>query len=81
MRSLLLVPLVSLLLVAPAAQAKSFKNCSAMQKTYKGGVAKNKAAQQKAIADGVEYPPTVNAKIYAANASRDRDKDGVACER
>jgi len=36
---------------------------------------------RKAIADGVETPPIVNAKLYAENASKDRDKDGVACER
>lgn len=28
-----------------------------------------------------KYKPTVSAKLYAANKSKDRDKDGITCER
>lgn len=84
MRRLLVLSLTGLCgvaLLAPVADAKEFSNCAAMHKVYEGGVAKRKAAQKRAIADGVKIAPIVNAKVYAENASRDRDKDGVACER
>lgn len=40
---------------------------------YPYGVAKTKAAARKT---GAKYAPSV----YKANSTKDRDKDGVACE-
>lgn len=52
-----------------------FKNCDALLQKYPRGVARDDASVGTTGA-------VVNAKVYAANASRlDRDKDGVACER
>jgi len=28
----------------------------------------------------IKNKPTVNAKVYAENSGKDRDKDGIACE-
>jgi hypothetical protein len=58
---------------------KKFTNCEALNKVYPGGVAKNKAATNKGGA--TSYTPLVKPKIYKANVSKDRDKDGIACER
>lgn len=55
------------------ASSTKFKNCAALLKQFPNGIAKNKKA---AAASGAQ----VNAKVYAANRSLDRDKDGVACE-
>jgi hypothetical protein len=57
---------------------KKFSNCAALNKVYPGGVAKsakwvNKGGQ-------IKKTPVVNAKVYNENSSRDRDKDGIACE-
>lgn len=57
---------------------KKFSNCAELVKVYPGGVAKtsksvNKGGKTKKI-------PTVNSKVYSENSSKDRDKDGIACE-
>jgi hypothetical protein len=50
-----------------------FKNCTELKKVYPKGVAKDaKSAQQSGA--------TLNLKVYVANKSSDRDKDGSACE-
>lgn len=61
------------------AAAKTFKNCTELNKTYKGGIAKNSKVKNKG--GKTKYKPKVSAKLYAANKSKDRDKDGIACER
>ena len=58
---------------------KKFANCSALNKVYPGGVAKSSKVKNKGGA--TNYAPEVNSKIYEANKSKDRDKDGIACER
>lgn len=58
---------------------KKFANCAALNKVYKGGVAKSSKVVNKG--GKTKHKPTVNAKVYQANASKDRDKDGIACER
>jgi hypothetical protein len=58
---------------------KKFANCAALNKVYPGGVAKNKKVSNKGGA--TNYNPVVKPKIYKANSSKDRDKDGIACER
>lgn len=61
------------------AAPKKFKNCTELNKTYKGGVAKSKTMKNKG--GKTNYKPYVNAKLYEANKSKDRDRDGIACER
>lgn len=69
--------------VAPSetvdAAPKKFKNCTALNKTYKGGVAKTKTTTNKG--GKTKYKPYVSATLYEANKSKDRDKDFIACER
>jgi len=61
------------------AKAKVFKNCTELNKTYKGGVAKSASIRNKG--GKTRYKPHVSKAIYEANRSKDRDKDGIACER
>ena len=63
----------------PTPMDKKFANCTALNEVYPGGVAKNSAATNKGGA--TNYTPILKPKIYKANASKDRDKDGLACER
>lgn len=68
---------------SPAANAthivtKKFSNCAALTKVYPGGVAKSAKSTNKG--GQIKNKPTVNAKVYAENAGKDRDKDGIACE-
>ncbi|WJY26239.1 MULTISPECIES: excalibur calcium-binding domain-containing protein [Sporosarcina] len=63
---------------ADAAPAK-FQNCKMLNKTYKGGVARDAKVRNKG--GKTRYAPTVNAALYNANSKMDRDKDGIACER
>lgn len=64
---------------SPLVLAKKYANCEALNKAYPGGVAKNSKVTNKGGA--TEYNPVVKPKIYNANLSKDRDKDGIACER
>lgn len=63
------------------AAAKKFKNCTALNKTYKHGVGKPGAKDK---VSGSSKPVT-NFKrskaLYKANKKMDRDKDGIACEK
>ncbi|WP_214795006.1 MULTISPECIES: excalibur calcium-binding domain-containing protein [unclassified Exiguobacterium] len=61
------------------AAAKRFKNCTELNKVYKGGVAKSKTTKNKG--GKTRYTPYVNKPLYDANKSKDRDQDGIACER
>ncbi|GAB0168201.1 excalibur calcium-binding domain-containing protein [Lysinibacillus sp. CTST325] len=61
------------------AAAKTYKNCKELNKDYKGGVAKDANVKNKG--GKTKYAPFVSAELYKANASKDRDKDGIACER
>jgi len=63
----------------PIVLDKKFANCSALNKVYPGGVAKSRSSRNKG--GNTNYSPTVNAKVYAENSSKDRDKDGIACEK
>ena len=72
-----------------ATKAKAFKNCTEMQKTYKGGVAKKSGLKNrtgydkngKAIYKATKYKAYVSLATYNLNKSKDRDNDGIACER
>lgn len=50
-----------------------------MNKVYKGGVAKS--SKVKNIGGKTKYKPFVSLELYNANSSKDRDNDGIACER
>jgi Excalibur calcium-binding domain len=65
-------------LFAGSASAKLFPNCRAVNKVYTHGIAWNFKVIK--TANGLTGRPFVSAKQYAANRTRDRDKDGVACE-
>jgi hypothetical protein len=68
--------------VSPAqAAAKTYKNCTALNKVYKHGVGKVGAKDKVRGAT----KPVTNFKrsnaIYKVNKKSDRDKDGIACEK
>lgn len=62
----------------PLIHEKKFSNCTALNKVYPGGVAKSAKWVNKGGV--IKNKPTVNTKVYAENSSKDRDKDGIACE-
>lgn len=76
--SLLLAPLASPANAFPQVLDKKFSNCAALNKVYPGGVAKSKNWVN--MGGKIQNTPSVNAKVYAENSSKDRDKDGIACE-
>lgn len=61
------------------AAAKKYANCAALNKDYKGGVAKDAKVTNKG--GKTKHKPTVSAELYNANKSKDRDNDGIACEK
>ncbi|MFJ8064859.1 excalibur calcium-binding domain-containing protein [Psychrobacillus sp. NPDC096426] len=61
------------------AAGKEFKNCTELNKVYKGGVAKDAKVKNKG--GKTKYTPFISKEIYDANVKSDRDKDGIACER
>lgn len=73
--------LIKLEVQKPAIEPKptKYKNCTALQKVYAGGV----ALSSKSVNKGgkIKLKPTVNSKVYNLNKSLDRDKDGLACEK
>lgn len=80
-----LLPLVALAAVAVVgpgaadAGVKRFKNCTAVHKTYKHGIAKSSRAAR--TANGLHGKPKISLALYNANKKMDRDRDGVACEK
>lgn len=58
--------------------AKTFKNCTELNKVYKGGVAIPGAVNQ---GGATKYQPKYSKALYVANKKSDRDNDGIACER
>lgn len=67
----------------PATPAKPggprvFGNCTAVDKVYPHGIAKNFKVVK--TASGLTGRPFVGPKLYAANRRSDRDDDGIACE-
>lgn len=77
---LILATILSLTLpkVSTVSAAVKYKNCTELNKKYKGGVAipgaRNKGGKTK-------FKPHYSKSLYLANASKDRDKDKIACER
>ncbi len=62
-----------------ATKIVTFKNCTELNKVYKGGVAR--AATVKNKGGKTYYKPFVSKALYDANKKSDRDKDYIACER
>ena len=63
----------------PAAHAtKTYKNCSELNKVYKGGVALPGAVNS---GGATRYQPKFSKALYLANKKSDRDNDGIACEK
>lgn len=60
-------------------KVKTYKNCTELNKDYKGGVAKTSSAKNKG--GKTKYKPYVSKALYNANKSKDRDKDNIACEK
>jgi hypothetical protein len=57
-----------------------YRNCATVHQHYLGGIARPHAVDRRRSGGRARYKPVVNAALYAANAHRDRDKDGIACE-
>jgi hypothetical protein len=64
---------------APAQAAPGFANCTALHRTYRYGVARTAQAANRQVRTG-HYRPAVRPAVYRANASKDADRDGTACE-
>jgi len=62
-----------------AAKVVTYKNCTELNKKYKGGVAR--ASNVKNKGGKTKYKPYVSKALYDANKKSDRDKDLIACER
>jgi len=57
-----------------AAKVKTYKNCTALNKDYRGGV-------RPLCLGKTKYKPYVSKALYDANKKLDRDKDFIARER
>ncbi|MGW9125925.1 excalibur calcium-binding domain-containing protein [Paenibacillus chitinolyticus] len=64
---------------AAAKAAMTYKNCTELNKDYKGGVARSDSTKNKG--GKTKYKPYVSKELYDANKKLDRDKDQIACER
>lgn len=62
-----------------AQQVQKFKNCTELNRVYKGGVAKSASIKNKG--GKTKHQPFVSSALYNANQKMDRDKDGIACEK
>jgi hypothetical protein len=56
-----------------------YKNCTELNKAYKGGVARTSSVKNKG--GKTKYKPFVSKGLYDANKKSDRDKDFIACEK
>lgn len=65
--------------VSAATNAKSYKNCTELNKHYKGGVAQSSSVKNKG--GKTKHKPHVSKELYYANKKLDRDKDLIACEK
>ncbi len=57
----------------------TYKNCTEVNKVYKGGIARSSTVKNKG--GKTKYKPYVSLALYDANKKSDRDKDLIACER
>jgi hypothetical protein len=81
MKRVIAILLASLLLgLVPAAQAeaKTFKNCTDLRKSYKYGVSLSGTMLNKGA--GPILTPKSNATVYRLNKRLDTDRDNIVCE-
>ncbi|MBM7666506.1 hypothetical protein JOC25_003015 [Solibacillus kalamii] len=64
---------------AAKVKAVAYKNCTELNKVYKGGVSKDAKTTNKG--GKIKYKPFVSAELYKLNEKSDRDNDGIACEK
>ncbi len=70
--------------VAVEASAKHYANCTALQRAYPHGVGKPGARDKVSGAYRPGRSVTTfkrSTALYNANSDKDRDRDGVACEK
>jgi hypothetical protein len=85
-KSLVFLTTLSLIFLVENSNAipeKKFKNCTALNKEYPGGVAEKATSVNKnkaGVPQESKAVPKVSSKIYKENKGLDRDKDGIACE-
>ncbi|MCD7034171.1 excalibur calcium-binding domain-containing protein [Metabacillus sp. GX 13764] len=58
---------------------KAYASCKLMNAVYKGGIAISSKAKNKG--GKLHYKQYVSKELYLKNTARDRDHDGLACER
>lgn len=69
-----------------AADATKYKNCTALNKVYPGGISVTGAIDMtkkngKLVAAKPKKVAVVDDAVYEVNRKLDRDKDGIACEK
>jgi hypothetical protein len=57
----------------------TYKNCTELNKVYKGGVARSSSVKNKG--GKTKFKPFVSLALYDANKKSDRDNDLIACEK
>ncbi len=70
--------MISNTLTANATKVVTYKNCSALNSIYPGGVALPGAVNKGGT---TRYAPKFSKSLYRANQKSDRDRDGIACEK
>jgi hypothetical protein len=86
-KSIILISILLTTIFIQNAQAmpeKKFKNCTALNKEYPGGIAEKATSVNKnkaGVLQDSKKAPKVSSKIYKENKGLDRDKDGIACEK
>lgn len=64
---------------APASAARTFANCTALQRVYPHGVGRPNAVDHTSGRRVTNFKKS--RPLYRANRSMDRDGDGIACEK
>jgi Excalibur calcium-binding domain len=59
--------------------ARRYTNCKALNRVYPHGVGRPGAHDKTSGQPVTNF--RVNSKVYASNRARDRDHDGIACEK
>jgi hypothetical protein len=73
------VGMIAVMSIPAEAAAKSYSNCKKLNKVYKHGVGKPGAHDHTSGTPVTNF--TRNKAVYKKNTGRDRDKDGIACEK
>lgn len=80
--ALLVAATLGLAALAPsalAAPAKTYKNCTALNKDHPHGVGRPGARDKTSGTPVTNFK--VDRQLYNENTKSDRDKDGIACEK